>query len=799
MAILERMTRLRRGLTMIAVCAAALAATPAAAQTSGGAAAPAGGEARGQAVTDIVVIGNQRIEPVTIISYLALKVGDPITESALNQSVRRLFDTGLFRDAAVAVDGSRILVQVSENPSINRINFEGNDLITDEQMLAIISSRPRRSFTRAQAEADAQALIDNYRATGRYGAVVEPVIIELPDNRVDLVFEISEGGVTEIYRIDFVGNSEFSDSRLRGVIDTSESGLFGFLLSSDVYDPDRLEFDKQLLRRFYLSQGYADFTVLSAVAELAPDREGFYITFTVEEGEPYTFGEFEVVNSAPNLNVEDFEALVPTGLTGATYDATKVEEIISDMVFLAGQQGFAFMDVRPRARRNEAERTIDVGFELVEGPRVYVERIDIEGNERTLDRVIRRQFNLVEGDAFNAREVELARGRIRALRFFADVDVRTERGATDDRAVVKVDVQEQSTGSINFGVGFSSAVGPTGEISIQESNFLGRGQFARARLRVAERSQIVDLTFEEPAFLDRDLRLGLNVFYRDEDLDQESSFEITSLGFIPSVTFPVSEAGRLRLSYEISDDDIRDFDDNVSPLIAVDGGSQTTSAVSYRYTHDLRDDPVEPTSGYFLTLEQTFAGLGGGAQYLRTVASAKGWTSFLADDVIASLEVEGGAIYSYGGDLKVNDRFFLGGDSFRGFAFAGLGPRDRSLGVNGEERDDALGGNLYAVTRAEVSFPLGLPEEIGIYGGLFADVGTLWSLDNTSAFDTNQNSASNGLTLNVDDSAKLRAAVGASIFWDSGFGPLRLNFAIPVQKEPGDRTEFFRLTVGTRF
>lgn len=459
MAMLDRMARIARGLSVVTAClgmaGAAMAQEPAAVT-----------RAVGQPVSDIVVIGNQRIEAVTVASYLALKVGDPITESALNQSVRQLFATGLFKDAAVAVDGTRVLVQVAENPTINRINFEGNDLITDEQMLSIVSSRPRRSYTRAQAEADAQALIDNYRATGRYGAEVVPVIIELPDNRVDLVFEVTEGEVTEVYRIDFVGNDVFSDRRLRGEIDTSKSGWLGFILSSDVYDPDRLEFDKQLLRRFYLSEGYADFTVLSAVAELAPDKEGFYITFTVEEGEQYTFGEMSVESSAPALLPEDFEALIPEGMTGDTYDASAIEDIIEDMIFLAGQQGFAFMDVRPRARRNEVERTIDVTFELVEGPRVYVERIDIEGNDRTLDRVIRRQFKIVEGDAFNAREVEKARAKIRALGFFANSEVTTERGDTDDRAVIKVKVEEQSTGSINFGVGYSSSQGPTGEISI---------------------------------------------------------------------------------------------------------------------------------------------------------------------------------------------------------------------------------------------------------------------------------------------------------------------------------------------
>lgn len=746
-------------------------------------------QATGQIVTDIVVIGNQRIEPATVASYLTLDVGDPITEEALNRSVRQLFDTGLFADAAIAPDGSRLLVQVVENPSINRINFEGNDLITDEQMLSIVSSRPRRPYTRSQAEADAQALIENYRRTGRYGAVVEPVIIELPDNRVDLVFEIVEGSVTEIFSIDFVGNDVFSDRTLRGRIDTSESGFFGFLLNSDIYDPDRLEFDKQLLRRFYLSEGYADFAVLSAVAELSPDRDGFFITFTVEEGELYSFGELDVRSLAPALDEEEFAELIPD-LTGDTYDASLVEGVIDDMTFLAGEQGFAFIDIRPIAQRDEENRVIGITFELREGRRVFVERIDIEGNDSTLDRVIRRQFDIVEGDAFNAREVEKARNRIRALGFFSSVDVRTQPGDSEDRARILVEVEEQSTGSINFGVGFSSASGPSGEISISESNFLGRGQFVRARVRVSEDSNVLDLTFEEPAFLDRDLRLGFNGFFRDEDLDNESSFELTSLGFIPSITFPTSDNGRLRLFYEISDDDIRDLDDDVSPIIAADEGSQTTSAIGARYTLDFRNNPVETTGGYLLSFDQSIAGLGGGAQHSRTVVTAKTWTSFFGDDIVASLELEGGAVIAFNDGTRVTDRFFLGGDSFRGFAFAGIGPRDRTP-FEGELRDDSLGGNYYTVARADVSFPIGLPEEFGVFGGLFFDAGTLWDIDATNGNDADAD--------NILDAADFRASVGASIFWASAFGPLRLNFAIPVASEPGDDREFFRLTVGTRF
>ena len=751
----------------------------------GGLAAPQGALAQtraqpGGVVRQILVIGNRRIEPATVISYLALGVGDPISDAALNDSVRRLFDTGLFSDAAVAVDGGQLVVRVAENPTINRIAFEGNSALSDEALLPNISSRPRRAFTRSRAEADVQVLTELYRRAGRYGTTIEPVIIEQPDNRVDLVFEIDESAVTGINAISFVGNEVFSDRRLRKVIDTTESGIFSFALTSDIYDPDKLEFDKELLRRFYLSRGYADFTVLSAVAELAPDREGFFITFTVSEGPLYAFGDQSVVTSAPGLDPAEFEALI-VGEPGDQYDADIVERNIQRMIFLAGQKGFAFVDVRPRAVRDPEALSVGIVYELVEGARVYVERIDIEGNTRTLDSVIRRQFDIVEGDAFNSRDVEKARNKIRALGFFSKVDVATERGASDDRANIRVKVEEQSTGSLTLGLGFSTQDGPVGEISVTERNFLGRGQFVRARLVVAGERQVVDLTFREPAFLDRDLEAGFNVYLRKQDRKSESSFKETNVGFVPSVAFPVSEFGRLSLNYRISSDEIREVDAAASPLIKVDEGTALTSAVGYLYSYDVRNDPLEPTSGFIASFGQDFAGLGGDSQYVRTKASVRGYRSLFSEDVVGSMTLEGGNITTFGDDLRITDRFFLGGDDFRGFARDGIGPRDRNT-------DDALGGNNYVVLRSEVTFPLGLPESFGITGGVFADVGTLWDLDRVSA---------DGTT--VDDGAKLRASAGVSLFWDSGFGPLRINLATPLVKEDGDDTEFFRLTAGTRF
>ena len=734
----------------------------------------------GGRVAEIEVVGNRRIETATVLSFMQLQVGDPITPEALNGSVRALFDSGLFRDAGINVQGNRLVVRVDENPTINRVVFEGNDEIDDDILEPNVTSRPRRAFTRSRAEADAQVLTEIYRRTGRYGAVVEPVIIELPENRVDLVFEIEEGSITQVSAINFVGNDVFSDRRLRRVIETTEENLLSMFITTDIYDPDRLEFDKELLRRFYLSRGYADFTVLSAVAELSPDRSSFFITFTVDEGEQYTFGPQSVQSLAAGLDPADFEPLI-LPVEGDTYDASLVDRTIERMVFQAGQSGFAFIDIRPRPIRDVEARTIGIVYELAEGPQVFVERIEIEGNTRTLDRVIRREFPIVEGDPFNSRAIDEARRDIRGLGFFSKVDVTTQRGSAPDRAVVKVEVEEQPTGSLTFGLGFSTSDGPVGEVSLSERNFLGRGQFVRVRGVASGKQQVIDFSFREPAFLDRDLETGFDIYYRLEDRDDESSFKETNYGFKPVIGFPISEFGRVEFNYRISSDEIRDVRDDASELIKADAGTAVTSSIGYTYTYDRRDDPIDPTTGYLLRVAQDFAGVGGDAQYVRTTGLASAFTSFFDEDVTASTTLEGGVIQGFGYDLRITDRFILGGDTFRGFRRGGVGPRDMAT-------DDALGGNIYAVLRNELRFPLGLPDELGLTGGIFGDVGTLFKLDKTQAG-----------TTTVDDSAQLRASVGVSLFWNSGLGPLRVNVALPVVKEDGDETETFRLTAGTRF
>ncbi len=741
------------------------------------------------AVSQILVEGNQRIEPATVLSYMTVRPGESANPDEINDSVRALFETGLFRDVRIEPRGNALVVAVEENPVINQISIEGNDRIDDTPLRALLTSRERRVFTRAKAEADADVLLEQYRRTGRYAASVEPKIIELPQNRVDLVFEIEEGPITGVESLRFIGNTKFSDRRLRRVVSTDESTLFNFLSATDTYDPDRLELDKQLLRRFYLSNGYADFEILSAVAELSPDREGFFLTFTVDEGEQYDFGPIDIVSNAEGVNIEELRSLI-VAREGADYDVEDIEDSISALTLRLGELGFAFTQIDPVPTRDQENRTLAVTFEVNEGERVFVERIDIEGNSRTLDRVIRREFELVEGDAFNALQVRRSRANIRSLGFFSATDITAEQGSAPDRVVLKTKVEEQSTGQISFGLGFSTSDSISGEVSIVERNLLGRGQFLRVRTRISGANQLYDLSFTEPRFLDRDLAVGFDAFRRETNDQDTSSFDTRNTGFSPRITFPLGRHTRLATRYRISQDEIIDVPDNASPLIQNDIEDNITSSIGYTLTHDRRNDPIEPSKGYILTLDQDVAGLGGDTRYVRTEASAKAFTRLISDEIIGSIEVAGGAIVGFGGyEPNISDRFFLGGDSFRGFENSGLGPEDPFT-------EDSLGGKYYGIVRTEVTFPLPLPEEYGLAGGFFADAGTVWGLDEITYTDPSING---GNPVTVDDGAELRASVGASLFWQSPFGPVRMNFSLPILEEDGDDDEFFRFTAGTRF
>ncbi len=741
----------------------------------------------------IDVAGNQRVEADTVRTFAGIDPGTAVTPEDLNLAVRRLFDTGLFEDVQVMPQAGRLVITVVENPTISQIAIEGNDALSDDKLMPVVQLRPRLAYSVAAAEADAQRILDAYRASGRYAASVTPKIIRQSDNRVDLVFEVFEGRPTQIQRINFQGNQVFSDRRLRRVVESNQTNWLSFLLGGTSYDADRLEVDRERLRQFYLQRGYADVQILSSGADLARERNGFFLNFTVSEGDLYRFGRVGVTSSIPGLAAEGFQPLLAPISGGGVYNGREIDRIIERMVYQAGQQGYAFVEVRPRVEKDTANDIANVTFEILPAQRVFIERIDISGNTRTLDRVIRRQFNVVEGDAFNAREIRSAEDRIRGLGYFKTATVQVRDGATPDRALVDVKVEEQSTGSLSLGGAFSSDEGLTAQVAITERNFLGRGQTVSATVAANTEFGNLEFSFVEPSLYDRDLLGGFSAYYRTRSFS-EQTFDQRNIGFEPRIGFPVSEYGRLVLRYRISKDTISNVDDDTSLVIINEEGSRLTSAVGATYSYDRRNSVVDPTAGVILTANQDFAGLGGDTTYSKTKGTARVYSSLFDENVILSAELEGGAILSNDG-TRITDRFSSGGDSFRGFARNGIGPRDYCEegacipAFQSETKvDEGLGGNFYGILRLDASFPLGLPQEYGIFGGLFADVGSLWGLDDTD-----------GSMGEVDDSMKMRSAVGVSLFVDTPLAPLRFNYAVPLQKEDYDVTERFRFTIQTRF
>ncbi len=740
-------------------------------------ATPAPAQTTDDIIRDIRVEGNQRVEAETIESYLKVRRGDPFDPRRLDESLRSLFATGLFDDVSIEREGDVLVVRVVENPIINRVAFEGNKRISDEELEAEVRLRPRTVYSRAAVQSAVERILELYRRNGRYAATVEPKIIELDQNRVDLVFEIKEGPLTKVCGITFIGNTKYSDSTLRGVIRTVESAWYRFFTSDDTYDPDRVEFDKELLRRFYQARGYAEFKVLSAVAELTPDGRCFYITFTVEEGPRYRFGKIAVDSRLRDLDPEQLRSFVTTE-KGEIYNADEIENTVQALTDEVGKLGYAFARIEPVQHIDRENRTVDITYRIDQGPRVYVERIDIKGNVRTLDSVIRREFRLAEGDPFNTVLLRRSIRRLRNLGFFEKVDVRTRQGSAPDRIIIDVEVAEKSTGSLSFGAGFSTADGPLADIRLSEDNLLGRGQALLLSLTVSARRRRIEFSFTEPYFLDRELAAGIDLAHTQSDFQSQSSFDETVTRGRLRASYDLTEYLRHSVRYAIKNSDIRNVDSNASQFIKDEEGERLTSSVGQTFTYDRRDTRFLPSEGYVIRLDQDIAGLLGDSRYVRHELKANFYYS-MVPDVVLNLGGSAGYVFGFGGeDVHLSDRFFLGGSSFRGFAAAGIGPRDTST-------DDALGGNLYYVGTAEVRFPLGLPKEIRMFGRAFVDAGTLTDIDVSGP--------------SLKDSGNIRVSAGVGLSWLSPLGPLAIDLAQALVKDDEDDTETFRLSFGTRF
>lgn len=766
---------LRRFNRFWAVCclfaACLLAPLPVAAQLGREAAAPGGGT-----IQRIVVEGTQRVEPETVKSYLVIQEGDPFDPARIDRSLKSLFATGLFADVTLRRQNDSLIVTIVENPVINRIAFEGNQKVETADLETEVALRPRVIYTRTKVQNDVQRVLAIYRRNGRFAATVEPKVIQLPQNRVDLVFEINEGELTEIRSIRFIGNRRFSDSRLRGIIRTKESAWWRFLSSDDKYDPDRLTFDREVLRRFYLTDGYADFRVVSAVAELTPDRKDFFITFTVDEGERYRFGKIDVEARLRDLKAENIATAIEIE-PNEWYNIDKVNTAINALTDKVGELGYAFVDVRPRINRNRETQTIDIIFEVKEGPRVFVERIDIAGNVRTQDRVIRREFRLIEGDAFNSAKLRRSRQRVQNLGFFETVKVEQLPGTAPDKTVIKVDVEEKSTGQLSFGAGFSSTNGILGDISISERNFLGKGQQLSLAFTLAALKSEINLAFTEPYFLGREIRAGFDVFRVSQDLQDSSSFDMDQTGFGLRGGYAITENLRQDWRYGLKISKISDVADDASLLIRDQIGSEVNSDISHILTYDRRDNAVLPTAGYVVQANTNLAGLGGTVRHLRNKVTATKYFP-IADEWVLSVSGGGGYIFGLGQDVKLLERFNSGGDDLRGFANRGIGPRDT-------DTQDSLGGEWMYNGSVQMRFPIGLPPELGVGGRAFTDFGSLGQLSPSASF--------------VEDTGSLRLSIGTGVTWQSPFGPLGLDAAIPVIKEKFDIKEYFRINFGTRF
>lgn len=730
-------------------------------------------------IKNIRIKGSQRVDPNTILSYMSLQPGDKFDIEKLNQSIKRLYATGLFKEVDVNRYGDVLEIEVEENPVINEIAFEGNNRLEDEILANEISLRERMVFTKSRVQNDTNRLEQVYRANGRYGVKIEPKVIERPQNRVDLVFEVDEGAKTEIRNISFIGNKNFSDGTLRSAIVTKESAWYRFLSGGDTYDPDRLTYDRELLRQFYLENGFADFRVISAVAELAPDQDEFFITFTLEEGPEYEVSGYTLNSNIPNLSVERLREDI-TIEAGDTYDASKVDRTVQLLTDKAGTLGYAFVDVQSDIQRNTTNNTIAVAFTINPGPKVYVERINIEGNSRTLDHVIRREFRLVEGDAFNTDKLKRSKQRINNLGYFETVEVNTRQGSSPDKVIIDVEVAEKSTGEISFGAGFSTTESLLGDIRLRERNFLGRGQDLRLGFTFSGSRQEYDISFTEPYFLGRDLRAGFDIFRTSRELNDNSSFDEERTGTVLRIGYAVNEHLRNDFNYSFKKVNITDVDADASRFIRDQEGLTTTSSVGFDITYDKLDSRIEPSNGYLLKYGNDLAGLGGDSKFLRTEVSAAYYTPvFDEEEWILSLKAKTGYVAGYAGrDVKISERYFIGGNDFRGFEYGGIGPRDTVA-------DDPLGANYYAIGSADIEFPLGLPNEFGIKGRFFTDFGTVSGVDDNGP--------------EVADEASLRITAGAGIAWKSPFGPVRVDLALPVAKEDFDEDQFFNVNFGTRF
>jgi len=799
-----------------------------------------------QTVSSIEVEGNRRVEVETIRSYFKLGPAGRLDQAQIDDGLKALIETGLFQDVKITQTGGRLLVTLVENSVIGRIAFEGNKKVKDEQLSAEIQSKPRGTLSRPMVQSDAQRIADIYRHSGRYDVHVTPEIIEQPNNRVDLVFTIEEGSKTGVKLIEFIGNNAYSSYRLKDVIKTHESNLLSFLGGNDVYDPDRVEADRDLIRRFYLKNGFADVQVVAALTEYDPERKGFLVTFRIEEGQQYRVASVDFQSSIATLAPNVLRSFSRVSV-GSLYNAEALEKSVEEMQIEASRRGYAFAMVRPRGDRNFEAHTVSIVFTVDEGPRSYIERIDIRGNTRTRDYVIRREFDLSEGDAYNRALVDRAERRLKNLDFFKSVKLVTEPGSSSDRVILIVDLEEKSTGDFSISGGYSTTDGALAEVSISERNFLGRGLFAKASVTYGQYARGASLSFVEPYLLDYRVALGLDVSYREQLANDYVSYSTTTLGFSPRLGFALREDLSLQLRYSLYQQSITlptilnncnnlagpaffptptyigtvlggvdptgnaqagllpgclsDGESSLPVRQELANGATWTSSLGYSLNYNTLDNNKNPTDGLLIDFKQDFAGVGGDVSYLKSAIDAKYYSPLVAD-IVGVIHAQGGMLNSMGTQLRMLDQFQMGPNLVRGFAPNGIGPRDLTF-YPYTGSGDALGGTKYWGVSAELQMPFWfLPKEVGLKGAVYADAGSLWDYQGpTSWTATGEVNSPTCPTcgMQYDDSNIIRTSVGVGLIWQSPFGPLRFDYAVPLSKGKYDIVQQFKFGGGTSF
>ncbi|SIT60078.1 Outer membrane protein assembly factor BamA [Mesorhizobium prunaredense] len=743
-------------------------------------------------VSRVEVSGNQRVDADTIRNYVTIKPGKAFSSADIDEAVKALFGTGLFSDVQINQVGSTLVIKVSEYQVVNQVLFQGNKKLKDNALAAAVQLKPRGTFSQQALDADVEAVKAAYRRIGRDDAAVTTQIMDLGDNRVNVIFNINEGGRTQIAAINFVGNSAYSSRRLSDVISTKRSTILSFVLRDDVYDEDKLRADQELLRRFYYNHGYADFQVISAVGELDETTNKYTVTITVQEGDRYTFGDVSVESTIPEVDPASLQSVVETH-KGDVYNAENVEDTIIALTERVAGSGYPFAQVTPRGDRNFENHTISVVYTIDQGTKAYVERIEIRGNDRTRDFVIRREFDVSEGDAFNQVLIQRAKKRLEALDFFEKVEVSTVPGSEPDQVVLVVDVVEKSTGEFSVGAGYSTGGdtdGPSIEGSITERNFLGRGQFIKLSAGGGKNSRDYSFSFTEPYFLGRRIAAGFDVFHRTREYDD---YQSETTGATVRFGLPITDDISTQLAYNISQEKY-ELDDGCDPnagcevstaiLNGIEESPWLKSSVSLALVYNTIDDMKSPHEGIFANVTTEFAGLGGDAKFVKVTARGTVYQTLSEQlDLVGLIAGGAGHIQGYGSDddLRIFDHFQSSDRMIRGFAYGGIGP------VDDQGFDDHLGGTTYFNASAEAQFPMPvIPESFGLRGAVFADAATLYGND----------------VAGVDPSTtgmEWRASVGLGMMWASPFGPIRIDYAIPVLKEDTDDVQEFNFGISSRF